>query len=127
MRRSRSSRPRVSATLSATGRASPGIGSVVRSGLSSMTVRAMKRLYSLHMLERPCQKVSIILQREAVESRWEDHRWSLHGVVPDVGGEVRTILQTERLVHRLYPGFDAVLYNDEAEGHYLNASSEAPS
>lgn len=79
------------------------------------------------MLERPSQKVSVILQREVVEGRWESHRWSVHGVVPDVGGEARTIVQTEQLLQRLYPGFDVVLYRDEAEGYYLNASSEAPS
>ena len=80
------------------------------------------------MRERPCQKVSIILQREVVAgSRWEDHRWSLHGVVPDVGGEARTIVQTTQVMQRLYPGFEAFLHADEAEGYFLNSSSEAPS
>lgn len=79
------------------------------------------------MLERPTLKLAVILQREAVESRWESHRWTLHGVVPDVGGEPRTIFESAELLQRLYPGFDATLYRDEAEGYYLNVSSDAPS
>lgn len=79
------------------------------------------------MLARPTEKVAIILQRETVQGRWETERWSLHGVVPDVGGEPRTLVDTGALLQKLYPGFDAVLYRDEAEGYYLNASSGAPS
>jgi len=60
-----------------------------------------------------------------VESRWESHRWQLLGAVPDVGGEPRTILDTP--LRRLFPGFEVTLFPDEAEGYYLNVSSDAPS
>ena len=79
------------------------------------------------MTERPTQRISIILQREAVAGRWESHRWDLLGVIPDIGGEPRVIIEDERVLQRIFPGFDVVLYRDEAEGYYLNASSEAPS
>jgi uncharacterized protein DUF3305 len=79
------------------------------------------------MIEYPAQKLSVILEREAVESRWEDHRWQLHGVVSDVGGEPRTIVETAKTLQRLFPGFEVKLYPDEAEGYYLNVSSDAPS
>jgi hypothetical protein len=79
------------------------------------------------MIERPTQKLSVIVEREAVESRWESHHWQLLGVVPDVGGEPRTILETPTLMRRLFPGFEVTLFADEAEGYYLNVSSEAPS
>ena len=79
------------------------------------------------MVEKPTQKLSVILAREAVESRWETHRWQLLGVVPDVGGEARTIMETRETLQRLFPGFEATLYRDEAEGYYLNVSSEVPS
>ena len=79
------------------------------------------------MIERPTQKLAVILDREAVESRWESHRWQLLGVVPDVGGEARTILETPTLLRRLFPGFEVTLFADEAEGYYLNVSSETPS
>jgi hypothetical protein len=79
------------------------------------------------MIEKPTRKLSVILEREAVESRWETHRWQLLGVVPDMGGEPRTIIATAARLQRLFPGFEVTLFPDEAEGYYLNASSEAPS
>ncbi len=79
------------------------------------------------MIERPTRKLSVILEREAVESRWESHHWQLLGVVPDVGGEARTILETPNLLRKLFPGFEVTLFDDEAEGYYLNVSSEVPS
>jgi hypothetical protein len=79
------------------------------------------------MVEKPTQKLSVILARETVESRWETHRWQLLGVVPDVGGAPRTIMETGETLQRLFPGFEGNLFADEAEGYYLNVSSEAPS
>ena len=73
------------------------------------------------------QRMAVILEREAVESRWESHRWDLLGVVPDTGGETRDILRDEKRLQRLFPGVEVTLYRDEAEGYYLNVSSETPS
>ena len=69
----------------------------------------------------------MILQREAVAGRWESERWDLLGVVPDMGGEVRTTAPDARSLQRLFPGVEVALYRDEAEGYYLNVSSDAPS
>ena len=79
------------------------------------------------MKNRPTQTLAVILEREAVESPWETHRWNLVGVVPDVGGEPRAILESPQRVRTLYPGFTVTLFDDEAEGYYLNASSDEPS
>src|SRR3954468_8588663 len=79
------------------------------------------------MIQWPTQKLSVILEREEVESRWESLRWHLLGVVPDVGGEARTILEAPKRLQRIYPGFIVTLYPEEAQGYYLNVSSEAPS
>ena len=79
------------------------------------------------MLERPTRKISVLLEREVVESRWESHRWQLVGVVPDVGGEPRVIRETPASRRVLHPGFEVTLFRDEAEGYYLNVSSDEPS
>jgi len=79
------------------------------------------------MIDRPSVKVSVILERIAVESRWEDHQWRIAGVVPDVGGEPRDIVMHESLLQRIFPGLELVLYKDEAEGYFLNAGSDDPS
>ena len=79
------------------------------------------------MVEKPTRKLSVILAREAVESRWESHRWHLLGVVPDVGGAPRVMIETPQTLQRIFPGFTVTLFADEAEGYYLNASSGEPS
>ena len=79
------------------------------------------------MQERPTQRIALILRRETVEGRWESHRWDLEAAVPDVGGETRTTVRDARTLLRVHPGFELVLFRDEAEGYYLNASSESPS
>jgi hypothetical protein len=78
-------------------------------------------------MERPTLKIAVILERESIQSRWENHRWSVVGVIPDVGGQPRTIMQHASALQQLHPGFDVTLFDDEAEGYYLNVSSEAPS
>jgi len=79
------------------------------------------------MKQRPTQRACVVLQREEVDSRWETHRWSLIAVIPDTGGEPRTIEVDRGLRHRMHPGFELTLYQDEAEGYYLNASTDASS
>lgn len=79
------------------------------------------------MPEKPTERVAVILQRQAIESPWQSHEWTLHAVIPDVGGEVRTIRETPTSLQRVHPGFEVTLHRDEAEGYHLNATSEEPS
>jgi hypothetical protein len=79
------------------------------------------------MSEKPTRHVAAILERQAVESRWEDFHWGLVGVVADVGGATRDIVEHEGLLQRIFPGLPVSLHRDEAEGYYLNVSSEDPS
>ena len=79
------------------------------------------------MHEKPSLKLAAVLERVPAESPWQTHRWQLAGVVPDVGGESRTLIETPSLVQRLFPGLEVTLYRDEAEGYYLNVSTDAPS
>jgi hypothetical protein len=80
------------------------------------------------MSSHPTRKVAAILERQAVQSRWETHRWSLAGVVPDEGeGAMRVLAEDDLLLRRLHPGLKLTLFPAEAEGYYLNASSDEPS
>jgi hypothetical protein len=79
------------------------------------------------MSTHPTRKVAAILERRAVENRWETHRWSLAGVVPDQEGEARVLEESERLLRRIHPGLSLILFLGEAEGYYLNATSDEPS
>jgi hypothetical protein len=79
------------------------------------------------MPAHPKRRIAAILERLPVESRWEDYRWSLLGVVPDEGGEARTLIDGPRQLQRLYPGLEVALYPEEAEGYFLNVSTDEPS
>jgi hypothetical protein len=79
------------------------------------------------MLQVPSQKISIVLERIPLASRWASHHWELAAVLPDLGGEPRVIVENERGLQRLHPGFEVALHRDEAEGYFLNTSSEATS
>ena len=76
------------------------------------------------MSDRPSRTISVVLERKAVQSRWEDSRWELVTVVPDVGGQIREIAS---LRQRVFPGITLTLFRDEAEGYFLNAGSGDPS
>jgi hypothetical protein len=75
----------------------------------------------------PTQAISIILERVPILSPWATHKWDVAGIVPDQGGAPRTIVENDTLLQKLFPGFEVALHRDEAEGYYLNVSSEAPS
>jgi hypothetical protein len=70
--------------------------------------------------------VAVILERRPVKSRWASHQWQAAGVIPDVGGEPRVLLERDGMLQRVFPGFEVVLFRDEAEGYYLNVSSGEP-
>jgi Protein of unknown function (DUF3305) len=85
---------------------------------------------------RPTLNVSVIMRREPIVgamSRWQSHRWVLEDVILDseacVDGVDKTALliskndSNERWKHN---GYKAELYTDDAEGYYLNVSTDAP-
>jgi hypothetical protein len=79
------------------------------------------------MREYPMQKLAVVVERKPAESRWGTHEWDLVGVLPDVGGEARVIHDDGQSLQRLHPGFSVHLYPEEAEGYFLNVSSDSPS
>ncbi len=88
---------------------------------------------------RPALDVSVIMRREPIVgamSRWQSHRWVLESVVLE--GEASTSLgqktatkivatiendSSERWIHA---GYRAELFADDAEGYYLNVTTDAP-
>jgi Protein of unknown function (DUF3305) len=83
--------------------------------------------YSGRMSEKPAVRVSVVLERTPTGSAWQTHEWRVASVIPDVGGDARVLVDTPRMLHKLFPGFEVIVYRDEAEGYYLNMSSEEPS
>jgi hypothetical protein len=81
------------------------------------------------MAPRPRLEVAVVMRRERIDNRWQPYRWALHDVVPQqeaFGTAPRRILQDEHGEQWLHPGFTVELFGDDAEGYYLNASTETP-
>jgi len=80
----------------------------------------------------PTLEVAVVLRRERVQgpaARWQEWRWTLDSVLPDAAGtegQPRLLTDPEGVQHWLHPGFKVELHADEAEGYYLNATTEAP-
>ena len=86
--------------------------------------------------KRPALEVSVIMRREPIMgamSRWQSHRWVLEDVVLE--GEVSTV-EIEKTALKIskndsverwkHGGYTTELYADDAEGYYLNVTTDAP-
>ncbi len=81
---------------------------------------------------RPHLEVAVLMRREPVQgpmSRWQTWRWVLADVVPQeasFGSAPRCLRQTAHEALWLYPNWNVVLFQDDAEGYWLNATSPKP-
>src|SRR3979409_2495281 len=74
--------------------------------------------------------VAVVMERTSLENnRWQSEKWEPIGVVPDAsepGAVPRALVENEVCTQWLHPGFKLELFRDEAEGYYLNLSSQKP-
>lgn len=81
------------------------------------------------MSERPSVRVAVLMEREKQPNRWEDWRFRVADVVADEGGfgtQPRLLRDDGKVAVTLFPGLEAQLFRDEAEGYHLNLTSGAP-
>lgn len=80
-------------------------------------------------MERLTKRVAVIMQRRALQSRWQSEAWEPVGVLTDYDGEsgVRVIVEDGAITQWLHPGFEIELRRDEADGYYMNMSTDQPS
>ena len=79
-------------------------------------------------LEKLTFAISVVMERIAIDNRWQSEKWQLAGVLPDDGAstEPRVLMEREGLLHKLYPGFLLQVFRDEGEGYYLNVTAPEP-
>ncbi|MEO7941268.1 MAG: DUF3305 domain-containing protein [Burkholderiaceae bacterium] len=81
---------------------------------------------------RPTRHVAVIMRRQRIDGpmrRWQPWRWVLDSVVPHeaaFGSVARLLREDDVAQHWLHPGFAVELFRDDAEGYYLNATTDAP-
>lgn len=80
-------------------------------------------------VRRPCVMVAVVMRRERIDNRWQPWRWTLADIVPHepgFGDQPRLLFKEEHEERWLHPGFKAELFTDDAEGYYLNVSTQQP-
>ncbi len=81
---------------------------------------------------RPFVEVAVVMRRERIEgpqARWQTWRWVLAEVITGelaYGTEPRLLYQNDSEERWLHPGYKVELFKDDAEGYYLNATTDAP-
>ena len=81
---------------------------------------------------RPTLEVAVVMRRERVQgaaARWQPWRWVLDSVLPDepgFGSAPHLLRDDGDMQHWLHPGFKVELFDDDAEGYYLNATTDSP-
>ncbi len=81
------------------------------------------------MNPRPSIEVAVVMRRERIDNRWQPWRWTLAEDVPnepEFGTEPLFLVKDDQEERWLHPGFTVELFRDDAEGYYLNASTDAP-
>lgn len=84
------------------------------------------------MTQRPTLEVAVVMRRERTTgpaSRWQPWRWVLAEVLPHEDGfgtAARLLYKDDNEERWLHPGYRVELFSDDAEGYYLNVSTQAP-
>ncbi|MBX9612947.1 MAG: DUF3305 domain-containing protein [Burkholderiales bacterium] len=81
---------------------------------------------------RPSIQVAVIMRRKrtvGASSRWQPFQWGLADVVAheeSFGSVPRMLFRNDDEERWLHPGFTVTLFSDDAEGYYLNVTTDAP-
>jgi len=78
-------------------------------------------------MNNPTFRVSIVMQRRALRSRWQSEVWEPLAVMPEAGeGVPRVLVEEQGLAQWIYPGMRIGLRVADADGYYLNVSTSEP-
>ncbi len=78
-------------------------------------------------MQNPTFPVSIVMQRRAIQHRWQSDVWEPVEVLPGAGeGAPRVVADTPEATRWLYPGMEIMLRVADADGYFLNVSTSEP-
>jgi Protein of unknown function (DUF3305) len=78
---------------------------------------------------RPSVTVAVIMRKQRIDNRWQPWQWALHEVMEDTGAfgdKPRMLVSSDEETQWLFPGHVVELFVDDAEGYYLNVTTDAP-
>jgi len=72
-------------------------------------------------------RVAVLMERRSLANRWQTESWQPVAVVADPGEAAPSVVLDDGVrTQWLHPGFVIELHRDEAEGYYLNITTEQP-
>jgi hypothetical protein len=78
-------------------------------------------------MQNPTFPVSIVMQRRALQNRWQSEVWEPFAVLAEAGaGAPRALLEEPDLAQWLHPRLHIMLRVADADGYYLNISTSEP-
>ena len=79
-------------------------------------------------MTNPQLPIAVIIERRALENRWQSEKWEAIGVIPDAGDTAgpRLLREEPGCAQWLHGGLVLELFRDEAENYYLNLSTPQP-
>ena len=79
-------------------------------------------------MNEPSIPIAVVMQRRALQNRWQSEVWEPLGVILNhaEAGDPSLLVEEGGVAQWLHPGFELKLFRDEAEGYYLNVSSDEP-
>lgn len=80
-------------------------------------------------IARPTAAVAVVMRRESLQNQWQPWRWVLVDVIPaepEFGNEPQCVRDDGQQAEWLFPGHQVELHLGDAEGYYLNATTEQP-
>ena len=75
------------------------------------------------------RRISVVMERTPLASRWQSEKWEAKGVLPDMSGagaEPRIIYDDGTRLEVLYSGLEINLKGEDLENYYLNLTSPEP-
>ncbi|NJN40095.1 MAG: DUF3305 domain-containing protein [Gammaproteobacteria bacterium] len=78
-------------------------------------------------MQDPSVRVAVVMERREIDNKWATEEWVAVAVIPDTGSGGPSLIAEDRGRARwLHPGYDVTLRRDEAEGYFLNVTTDEP-
>jgi hypothetical protein len=79
-------------------------------------------------MQNPTYSVSVVMQRREIAHRWQDEVWEPVAVLPGADeGAPSIVAQVGGVTRWLHPGHEIMLRVADADGYFLNVSTNEPS
>ena len=79
-------------------------------------------------MQQPKFQLAVVMERRSIDNRWQSEVWQPVAVVDDVSsiGEMGPISDRDGVQQWVFRGLQLTLRQEEAEGYYLNISTQEP-